>query len=376
MSQQPLDLGRDLENLAFFGLVFAALVTVLYFYPYPASWAWHWLTTFEVFVLDQIDFILPENVRYSLPTIKEGLARHAAGTVPWRTMIKVETVLFPFNGILYVLIIGGIGGWLWFGAQWHHHRHNTESLLNVMTRTFRFSRMWVKYNPLKTGGGDLTKGPFRISISPVEFAERHKLIIRVLGQDNQFHRGAATRALTTQLGPRFTGVKELDEQERWLAAAFLLRAHRKKKESDELLGDISYFYADEFAKADVNASADKALKQFGDGEVARKLVKSHAYKYTWFTGLMNEAKACGKLTTSMVPWVILKDRTLFFALNNLLRPAVHTEALAPAIHYQAEVEKGKALTAPVIKPAVEQLEIALITEGILPPRAATTAPAH
>ncbi|PKM47019.1 MAG: hypothetical protein CVV05_00960 [Gammaproteobacteria bacterium HGW-Gammaproteobacteria-1] len=366
MSQQPVDLGRDLENLLFFALLFVATAVGLYLYPFPASWAWHWLTTFEVFLLEQVDFILPENVRYSLPTIKEGLDRHAAGAVPWRTMLKVETVLFPFNSIIYTVIIGSVGSWIWFGATWHHQRHSTETLLNIMTRTFRFSRMWVKYNPLKTGGGDITKGPFRLSISPAEFASEHNLIIRILGQENQFHRGGATKALTAQLGPRFTGIKDLDEQERWLAAAFLLRAHRKKKESDELLGDISYFYADEFAKADVNESANKALKQFGDGEVARRLAKAHAYKYTWFTGLMNEAKACGKLNTSKVPWVILKDRTLFFALNNLLRPAVHTEALAAAIHYQAEIEKGKALTKPAIKAAVDQLELALISERLLP----------
>lgn len=365
MSQQP-DLGRDLETLLFFMLLFAGIVGALYMFPFPASWMWHWLTTVEVFLLEQIDFLLPENVRYSLPTIKEGLDRHAAGSVPWRTMLKVETVLFPFNSIFYTLAISGIAAWIWFGAAWHHQRHTTETLLNVMTRTFRFSRMWVKYNPLKTGGADITKGPFRISITPAEFAEQHKMIIRVLGQDNKFHRGAATKALTAQLGPRFTGIKDLDEQEKWLAAAFLLRAHRMKKESDKLLGDISYFYADEFAKADINESTNKALKQLGDGEVARKLAKAHAYKYTWFVGLMNEAKACGKLTTSMVPWTILKDRTLFFSLNNLLRPAVHTEALAPAIHYQAEVEKGKAITTPTIKPAVEQLEIALIAEGLLP----------
>ena len=356
---------RDIEDLIFYVAVPVIIGVALYFYPFPASWAWHYITYAEVYTLQFASGILPDHVGQSLSVIQKGLNQTEPGSQGWDTIMKIEKILFPFNSLFYALPIGLSAFWLWRMAEPHHQRHSTETLIETQTRKWRFSRMWVKYNPIKDAHGDVTKGPFRIPDSPEVYATKHELVQRVLGQDTRFLAEKAKKVMLEQLGPLFTTLDSLQEHEQWLAAALLLRSDRKKDESDTLLGDISYFYADQFNKSEISNTVKKTLKHYQSHPLVAELKRKHAFTFTWFVGLMDQAAICGKITTSMFPWVILCDRTLFFTLNNLGRQSLIIEALAPSVHYQLEKRANHAVAKPSPDVSTALLRRALIAENIL-----------
>lgn len=356
---------QDIETFIFIAAIPVVIGVALYFFPFPASWVWHYLTYAEVTLLLFVADFLPDNVNQSLGVIMAGLQQNEAGSVGWGTMMKVESVLFPFNSMFYAVPVGLAAFWLWRMAEPHHQRHTTETLIENQTRRWRFSRMWVKYNPIKESGGDVTKGKFRIPESPEDFASSRGLIQHVLGEKTQFLGDKANEVMLNQLGPAFTSLNDLQEHEQWLAAALLLRADRKKSESDTLLGDISYYYADQFSKRDIDKNVAKIIKHYQSHDLVTEINRKHNFTLTWFVGLMDKATICGKITTSMFPWVILCDRTLFFTLNNFGRQSLIIEALAPTVHYQLEKHANHAVAKPSPGIATKLLKRALVKDKIL-----------
>jgi len=364
MANGPGSTSQGEQNVLIGGIFLVLLVALAYFFPFPFSWCWHWMARGEVAVLDWIAPILPYSTQRALTVIGTGLQHNAPGTLGWSTIFKSEMALAPFSGILYALPIAAIVAWFWRHSEPHHRRHTTESLIEVETRVWRSQRIFVKRDPTRESP-DITKGPWRISESPEEFARRTGALILTLGQPNAFDPQPARGPLRHQLGPRFTQLATMTRYEQWTAAPMLLRADGQKQDSDQLLGDISYCFAEELSERHVDQAVRAVLKHYAQHEITERLRRQHAYVRTWIMGLFLEARACGKFSTSRIPWLQLVDRTLFFALNNVGRAGYHMEGLAPAIHYFAEVKNGFALREPTDTLAAESVRRALINEGVL-----------
>lgn len=349
-----------------FAALFGLVIGAAYLYPFPFSWCWHWLARGEVAVLDWFYPILPAHTQRALRIIGEGLHATVPGSLPWHTIYVSEMSLWPFSGILYAIPILIVSFVLRRFSEPHHQRHTTETLIEVQTRVWRFSRMFVKHNPLKVSR-DITKGPWRISETPEAFARRVGALHLTLGRPAEFDPTAALGPLRHQLGVRFTGLQTLARYEQWLAAPLLLRADGKKEDSDRLLGDISYHFNDEISQGAIERHVRKTLKRYEGHAIVERLTRRHAYVRSWLIGLFIEARACGKISTSQVPWLLLVDRTLFFALNNGAdRRQFHMEGLAPAVHYAVEAENGFAVREPTDTRAAESVRLGLVQEGIVP----------
>jgi len=342
-------------------IIFAA-----YMFPEPFSWVWHWTTFLEIKILGVLSFALPQHVVETLGVLEVALNRYTAGSLGWEQIFLAEKALFPYNGAIYFFIIFLMALYIKYWAAPHHQRHTTETLIAHLTQYYRYSRMFVKYNPLKDSKGDITKGPFRLSDSIEGFSRKNQLLTIVVGEENRYGFEKAKSVFRKQLGLPFTGIGALKQREKRLVAAMLLRADKKKAASDELLGDISYFYNDEIDEDYIDDETKKILASYQDHEIVKDLTRNHAYVYTFILGLFQRANACGKFTSGYFPWVILEDRTLYFALNDLGRPGGSTEGFAPSVHYLAEQALGHAKVEPTDELSATSFKQKLIDMGLIP----------
>lgn len=78
-----------------------------------------------------------------------------------------------------------------------------------------------------------------------------------------------------------------------------------------------------------------------DKEYLAEIGKRHAYRETFFIGLVAEARVRGLLPPSYMAWLRAVDRTLWYALQSLGRPRNFIEGDGVIAHYVAEVKKAK-----------------------------------
>jgi intracellular multiplication protein IcmP len=112
----------------------------------------------------------------------------------------------------------------------------------------------------------------------------------------------------------------------------------------------------------------KLAAKYQNDDWVSKVLKSHAYQATVFTALLQTAHdRSGTFPTSMFLWLKVVDRPLFFALNQVGRRVAWPEAAGVRAHLLAEKEQKRAITAPVVGPAMRAMAFHLMQEGYLHP---------
>ena len=239
---------------------------------------------------------------------------------------------------------------------------NLDGLIGVQAKVFPYITPFVRFNPttmpVRPPGAPVpSELPlYSEALGPEEWLAFNQIPI----PDGKMDEHAAYIAFAKQLGPRWQGWMKLSPYKQILLAAFCMKAARKRKESDDLLGRLAICWQ---GQKGMNLSADKKL--LGD---ARKALKSDAAKKTlaqcnmhafettaMLRALQVSRQEGGVLAPAQFVWLRGHNRTLWYPLNNLGRQAFHMEALGAMCHFKAEKMTQRPIPKPKVTEAVQSI---------------------
>ena len=144
-----------------------------------------------------------------------------------------------------------------------------------------------------------------------------------------------------------------------LLAAFCLKAARKRKESDVMLGDIAKCWSHKKGLVVDKKLLKQARNIIRDRDLCGKTFSKcnqHAFVTTaMIRALQTAREEGGVLSSSQFVWLRGFDRSLWYALNNLGRQAFHMEAVGSMAHYKVEKRIGRPIPRPKVEEAVKVL---------------------
>lgn len=237
---------------------------------------------------------------------------------------------------------------------------NLDGLIGAQAKVFKVIAPFVKFNPSTQpprppGSPVPAKLPlFAEALGPEEWLAYNQIPL----PDGKIDEHAAYIAFARQLGPRWQGIKTLAPYKQVLLAAFCLKASRKRKESDDLLGRIALCWSFEHG---LQLGKDRKLvsdarRILNDKNLAGKTLSRcnmHAFQTTALLRALQTAREeGGVLAPAQFVWLRAHDRTLWYPLNNLGRQGFHMEALGAMAHYKAEKLTSRPIPRPKLNDAI------------------------
>ncbi|MCF6768443.1 type IVB secretion system coupling complex protein DotM/IcmP [Thiotrichales bacterium 19S11-10] len=206
----------------------------------------------------------------------------------------------------------------------------------------------------------LLEGAWSMALTPVEFAQKYNLIHSDNGK-NTIIQDKAFLVLVNQLGERFTNHYELPLHRQMLFTAFITYINKDRISADSFLKDMAKHFSNPKKRSEIllTKKMNTLLEKYAETSKVKKIINSHAYTYTVFTGLLWGARSSGIVSTSSFLWLKPLDRELWYVLNNIGRRAVYAEAGAVHAHYLAESRLKKAITYPMVTNAIAALQTSL-----------------
>ncbi len=170
---------------------------------------------------------------------------------------------------------------------------------------------------------------------------------------------AAMEAFARQLGKPWQGPNTLEPHMQVLLAAFCLKAARKRKDSELMLGRLALCWShDKGLMLDRNLLRE-ARKILRDKNLAGKTLarcNQHAFQTTaMLRALATAREEGGVLAPAEFVWLRGFDRALWYPLNNLGRQSYHMEALGAMAHYKAEKIVQRPIPRPKVDDAVQSI---------------------
>jgi hypothetical protein len=171
-----------------------------------------------------------------------------------------------------------------------------------------------------------------------------------------------SEAFAGQLGERWVYTSRAPRHVQCLAVLFALHSNPDRRtEADEFRDALAVAHArkstDEERTGAVRALLAPHLADTGLLAVIDGGTKGHAYVATAMTALISSARrAGGVLASAEFLWLKGVDRSLWYALNNVGRRAVHVEGAGAVAHFEAERLAG----IPLGIPHTESAEAALL----------------
>lgn len=214
---------------------------------------------------------------------------------------------------------------------------------------------------------DINKGPWAMSMTPIQFCEKHNLfkerpkIDRALTGD--LNRGLAHQVFVLQLGPLWTTPQALPIYAKALLASFAASANQERIKATNILRQINASAAS--GKLNFEGVEEFFAEQF-QTKVVQKVLQQHAYILTIFATMLVLARTDGVFASSEFLWLKAVDRKMWYMLNSVGRQTAVPEVGGAYAHWLAEKNWGKALRTPMVEEAVRALEIAL-TEMLYEP---------
>ncbi|MFN3700454.1 MAG: type IV secretion system protein [Alphaproteobacteria bacterium] len=291
------------------------------------------------------------------PSKEELTYRHLA----YFDKLAMQPLKIPF-----MLILGAGALWAMFkGPNTQYRRKlDLESLIERQSLVFPVIAPFIKFNPSSQPPrppgtpvpADLPQ--FAEALGPEEWVAYEEIPV----PDGKLDEAAAYKAFVKQLGGRWKGPAALEPYKQVLLAAFCLKAARKRKEADELLGRIAQCWT---LKEGLNFKKDKTLlkearKILADKKLsgdALAKINQHAYVTTALLRALTYAREeGGVLAPAQFVWLRGYDRILWYPLNNLGRQSFHMEALGAMSHYVAEKRTSRPIPVPKVEGAVESIK--------------------
>lgn len=360
------------------GVIFVILLLIWHFFEYQIKSAFRWLRWSEMWLVSLFtdeNYIVHWNGQ-DVPfeaameqfanmnsTDIDGFYFAAIAAIP------MEPLLWPF-----IAGIGLMGMWAYMygpGTQ-YRRQFNLDGLIGAQSKTFPAIAPFVKFNPSTLpprppGSPVPAELPlFAEALGPEEWLAYSQVPI----PDGRVDEGAAYLAFSRQLGGRWRGALNLPPYKQILLAAFCLKAARKRRESDDMMGRVARCWA---PGKGLNLSRDRNLLKEARAVLKNKDISAstlakcnqHAFQTTALLRALQTAREeGGVLAPAQFVWLRGFDRVLWYPLNNLGRQAFHMEALGAISHYKAE----RLTQRPIPKPKVDNAVIS-ITDYMNSPRA-------
>lgn len=215
---------------------------------------------------------------------------------------------------------------------------------------------------------DIDKGPWAMSLTPMQFCKRYQLLEEVRPQRREgmsrsewnkveviLRRGRANKIFAMQLGMLWAGPDRLPPHARALFAAFIARMNADSKAASNLIMQMARTST---KKLDTTGTTELLKKHMGTDTV-KKLLATHAYNYTVMMAALAGARDDGVQASSDFLWLKPLDRRLWYILNTVGRQTPFVESAGIFAHWRAEQEAGQRLLVPMVEEASKALEIAL-----------------
>lgn len=274
------------------------------------------------------------------------------------TEVTMEFYRYPIMAILLIMAVIA-----YFVKDKHPYarRFDLEGIAKEQAEAFPVTRPIIKFNPLTANHRSLGSPvperlpPFAEALSPEEWVVHNSIPM----QQGIIDRDAARLAFAKQLGGRWKGVSRLPLHARALFAAFALKASGKRSESDEFLGELSRQWEPGKGLVLSSAMRKEIIRIIADpkmGRVMEKIAAQHSFSTPALLRCLNMAREQGGvLAPAQFLWLRAVDRSLWYAMNNLGRGAVHIEGAGSMAHYRAEKSAGKPIPNPLVEPAIDGL---------------------
>ena len=224
--------------------------------------------------------------------------------------------------------------------------------------------------PLNLSQQPLEIGPWAMSVTPMNFAKRKKLIIeeeapiaegelrrgkRIIAR---LDRGKANALFLLQLGEVWTGLDRLPIHMQAMFAVLAARANHDIKASNELLVQIANSFDSKKNSADFSGALELAKKYLGS-KVVQRAISMHAYELTLMATLLELARCDGVFASADFLWLKPIDRRCWYLLNTIGRRTPFAESAGIYAHWIAEKELGRGAILPMVEAATDGLEMAL-----------------
>lgn len=326
---------------------------------YSEMWLMSWF-------LDNDATVIYNNTAVNWQKGFEDTPRWSAPELTYNHLSYFSALAMQPMRLVYVGIFSVAAIWCIFtgpGTQFRK-KYSLQTLIERQAENFRIIRPFVKFNPQNQpprppGSPVPAELPlFAEALGPEEWLAYNVIPI----PDGKIDEVAATEAFRKQLGPRWRGANELAPYKQILLAIFCLKASRKRKEADEMLGRLASCWS---AKSGLQLSKNGGLLR-----EARRILKNknlaaktlaqcnrHAYETTaMLRALAFAREEGGVLAPATFLWLRGHDRTLWYPLNNLGRQSFHPEAMGAMSHYKAERMTQRPIPVPKMEDAVATIK--------------------
>tara|TARA_R110002033_G_scaffold135713_3_gene175306 strand:+ start:34278 stop:35495 length:1218 start_codon:yes stop_codon:yes gene_type:complete len=348
------------DTLAIFILIIGGVVALLYFVPEVYQLPWFVVKKVELYFIMAISFfdanhhIISVKMAENVSFIDEKLSEIPIGDFYWSGMNNTDRATLFFGYIFNVVLIF-LGAKLAFANnEVFNKRHDLESILKVTSQIWRTQRYLIKYNPLEISGYNATKSQFRVRDKPIQYLIDNG-VLTFANDDYAINRQSLQDLYRRQLGSEFTSVDNLRDFEKVLFAAFavvlcsinlklkkLEKVKDAKTEAEKLLGDMSYYYNDEYSLKDVLKSTNKIIKYALKQDVIKILLTKHAYNSTLLRGMFFKVrKASGVFPASVFSFIALEDRAQFVSLFDEGMPESSVETYAISTNCMYEIQTNR-----------------------------------
>ncbi|NMX77843.1 IcmP-like type IV secretion system protein [Pseudomonas sp. WS 5532] len=171
------------------------------------------------------------------------------------------------------------------------------------------------------------------------------------------------KILIAQLGKPWEGLDALKPYERALFAAFAAQVNNDNALALLIINDLAraYVRAKKAKKTALINSlrAQKALHEYGNSKIVRKVVSQHAYKRTVLMAMKDAASQNGVIPPNWFRWLKTVDRVTWYCLCDLGMDVASVEAGGPRAQWMAENKAKAPILNPLIEPAVVGIRTAL-----------------
>lgn len=282
-----------------------------------------------------------------------------------RTMEVIAALAMAPLKIPFVILMALMGLWAGlYGPGTNNRRKLTlDTLIATQAKVFPVISPFVTFNPSNQpprppGAPVPAELPsFAEALGPEEWLAYNTIPI----PDGQIDRQAAYLAFARQLGPRWQGWEQLPPYKQIFLACCCLKAARKRKEADDMIGRIARCWS--FEKG-LQISKDSRLVREArsilknrdlSGPTLRK-INQHAFQTTaLIRALATAREEGGVMAPAQFVWMRGHDRTLWYPLNNLGRQAFHMEAFGAMSHYKSERMTQRPIPRPKVERAIETI---------------------
>jgi intracellular multiplication protein IcmP len=320
-----------------------------------------------------ISYITPDSYTVKLATgdvvnLKEWVDR--VGRIPkekidWTLLGGITAVaLTPFKWF-FMGVIALIGFWTYTrgpGTQ-YIEVFNLDSFIRFQSKAFPIISPFVRFNPSNQpprppGSPVPAELPlFAEALGPEEWLAYNQIPV----PDGKLDEKSVFKAFARQLGPRWKGAKHLDPYKQVFLAACCLKAARKRKDADKMLGRLASCWRHDTG---LQLSRDKTLVKearriLKNKDIAYKVLKNcsqHAWETTaLLRALLTAREEGGVLAPAQFVWLRAHNRDLWYPLNNLGRKSHHMEAIGAMAHFRAEKRAERPVPKPKVHDAVESI---------------------